>query len=31
MDGPIELSEPVAHCRRCRRSFFPSAGTNGIR
>ncbi|MCC6507583.1 MAG: hypothetical protein IT423_00640 [Pirellulaceae bacterium] len=25
MDGPIELTEPVAHCRRCRRSFFPSA------
>lgn len=25
MDGPIELTESVAHCRRCRRSFFPSA------
>ena len=25
MDGPVELTEPVAHCRRCRRSFFPSA------
>lgn len=25
IDGPIELTEPVAHCRRCRRSFFPSA------
>lgn len=25
MDGPIELIESVAHCRRCRRSFFPSA------
>jgi hypothetical protein len=25
MDGPIELTENVAHCRRCRRSFFPSA------
>ena len=25
MDGPIELTEPVANCRRCRRSFFPSA------
>ncbi|MCO8122120.1 hypothetical protein NHH03_10255 [Stieleria sp. TO1_6] len=31
MDGPIELAEPVAHCRRCRRSFFPSADPNGIR
>jgi hypothetical protein len=25
MDGPLELTENVAHCRRCRRSFFPSA------
>jgi hypothetical protein len=25
MDGPIGLTETVAHCRRCRRSFFPSA------
>jgi hypothetical protein len=25
MEGPIELTEAVAHCRRCRRSFFPSA------
>jgi len=25
MDGPAELIETVAHCRRCRRSFFPSA------
>ena len=25
MDGPVELIETVAHCRRCRRSFFPSA------
>lgn len=25
MDGPVELVEAVAHCRRCRRSFFPSA------
>lgn len=24
MDGPLELLESVAHCRRCRRSFFPS-------
>lgn len=31
IDGPIELTEPVAHCRRCRRSFFPSAGPNGVR
>ena len=31
MDGPIELSEPVAHCRRCRRSFFPSACGDGVR
>jgi hypothetical protein len=25
MDGPVELTETVAHCTRCRRSFFPSA------
>jgi len=25
MDGPVELIETVAHCLRCRRSFFPSA------
>ncbi|MCD0462015.1 hypothetical protein U8335_27180 [Roseiconus lacunae] len=31
IDGPIELTEPVAHCRRCRRSFFPSADPDGLR
>lgn len=25
IDGTIELTETVAKCRRCRRSFFPSA------
>lgn len=25
MDGPIQLTETMAHCRPCRRSFFPSA------
>jgi hypothetical protein len=30
MDGPIEIAEAVAKCRRCRRSFFPSAGRDGI-
>lgn len=25
MDGLVELIETVAHCHRCRRSFFPSA------
>jgi hypothetical protein len=29
MDGPLELLETVAKCRRCRRSFFPSAGCLG--
>lgn len=29
IDGPVELIEPVAHCRKCRRSFFPSAGCLG--
>lgn len=28
-DGPVVLLEPVAHCRRCRRDFFPSAGGVG--
>ena len=31
MDGPIELTEPVAQCRHCRRSFFPSKGRIGTR
>jgi hypothetical protein len=31
MDGPIELTEPVAKCRHCRRSFFPSACSTGTR
>lgn len=26
IDGPVELTEAVASCDRCRRSFFPSAG-----
>jgi hypothetical protein len=30
MDGPIEIAETVAKCRRCRRSFFPSADRDGI-
>jgi len=25
MDGSIELTETMAYCRSCRRSFFPSA------
>jgi hypothetical protein len=24
-DGPVVVFEPEAHCRRCRRDFFPSA------
>ncbi len=30
MDGPTELLETICECRRCRRSFFPSAGRIGI-
>ena len=30
MDGPIELTEPVAQCRQCRRSFFPSTQNSGV-
>ena len=29
IDGPVELTEAVADCRRCRRSFFPSADGDG--
>jgi hypothetical protein len=29
LDGPVELTEAVAECRRCRRSFFPSADGAG--
>jgi hypothetical protein len=27
IDGPLELQELEGYCRKCRRSFFPSAGT----
>jgi len=26
VDGPVTLEEPVAHCLRCRRDFFPPPG-----
>lgn len=26
-DGPMELPEATCHCPRCRRDFFPSAGS----
>lgn len=29
IDGPVEVTETVADCRKCRRSFFPSAGGDG--
>lgn len=29
IDGPVEITETVAECRRCRRSFFPSARGDG--
>jgi hypothetical protein len=25
MNGPVDLTEPKAHCAACRRDFFPSA------
>ena len=31
VDGPIALTEAVAACRQCRRSFFPSADGDGSR
>ena len=30
IDGPVELTEFVADCQRCRRSFFPSTDGDGI-
>jgi hypothetical protein len=31
VDGPIMLTEAVADCRQCRRSFFPSTDSDGAR
>ena len=31
LDGPVELTEPTAHCPACRRDFFPSAYGVGLR
>ncbi len=31
IDGEVEAMEPQAHCTRCRRDFFPSAGSIGRR
>mgnify|MGYP006969396492 CR=1 FL=1 len=31
LDGSVELTEAVAYCRPCRRSFFPSASRVGDR
>jgi len=31
MDGLVKVTEVKAHCRKCRRSFFPSANCNGAR
>jgi hypothetical protein len=28
-DGPVVVLEPEAHCRRCRRDFFPAARSSG--
>lgn len=30
IDGPVDVLEPQAHCPRCRRAFFPSAGPTGL-
>jgi hypothetical protein len=30
IDGPIELLELSGFCPRCRRAFFPSAGSDGL-
>ena len=31
IDGPVELIETTCYCRKCRRSFFPSAASAGHR
>ena len=31
IDGPVTLTEAVAHCSACRRSFFPSTCGDGAR
>jgi len=31
LSGSVELAESVADCPKCRRSFFPSAGGDGVR
>ena len=30
IDGPLDLQELKGHCRKCRRAFFPPAGTAGL-
>lgn len=30
LDGPLDLLELKSHCPRCRRDFFPSAGSVGV-
>ena len=30
IDGNVQLTEPHAHCPRCRRDFFPSTPSHGI-
>jgi hypothetical protein len=29
ISGVLEMLEAIAYCRKCRRSFFPSAGSDG--
>ena len=30
VDGPLPVDEPVAHCPKCRRGFFPPPGGAGL-
>jgi uncharacterized protein with PIN domain len=30
IDGPLDLADLQGYCRKCRRSFFPPAGTAGL-
>ncbi len=31
LSGPVELTETVANCPKCRRAFFPSTRSDGVR
>jgi hypothetical protein len=30
VDGTLTVDEPIAHCPKCRRGFFPPSGSAGL-